>query len=410
MRLSLATTALLILRTFALPSENRGSEQTERVAYPQSGALDVFNPPPKLFHLWDYTANDGQCVRDLERAHAVAERMQSHYWNSSTGYYNTGNLWGDANTYETLLNLMLASGSSEYTETMLTSLTMKAGADPGTDWVQFIAGSNDDAGWIILALIKMSDYLDARGEEGGAQFLNSAIKVCNIIGREWDDTCGGGLWWSTAHTYKNAITNELFFMASGTLYLRTGQEVFLENAKLTWTWLLNSGMRNAEGLWNDGLTDTCENNGQETWSYNQVVVASGLSLLYAITGDESYLTEAEISLDATISLKTENGILRESCDDVAGSTVCDNNQVIFKGIWTKHVQFYLDNVKDDARTAKYSAFLGAQSSGVFHYGTNGSNDVGTCWYAPDEGGSTFGVLSTSSGMAAHVASAKYGGC
>lgn len=38
----------------------------------------------------------------------------------------------------------------------------------------------------------MSDYLDARGEEGGAQFLNSAIKVCNIIGREWDDTCGGG--------------------------------------------------------------------------------------------------------------------------------------------------------------------------------------------------------------------------
>lgn len=51
------------------------------------------------------------------------------------------------------------------------------------------------------------------------------------------------------------------------------------------------------------------------------MVASGLSLLYAITGDESYLTEAEISLDATISLKTENGILRESCDDVAGSTV-----------------------------------------------------------------------------------------
>ena len=47
---------------------------------------------------------------------------------------------------ETLLNLMLASGSSEYTETMLTSLTMKAGADDGMDWVEYIAGSNDDAG------------------------------------------------------------------------------------------------------------------------------------------------------------------------------------------------------------------------------------------------------------------------
>lgn len=29
-----------------------------------------------------------------------------------------------------------------------------------------------------------------------------------------------------------------------------------------WNWLSSSGMRNSQGLWNDGLTDTCVNNGQ----------------------------------------------------------------------------------------------------------------------------------------------------
>ncbi len=31
-----------------------------------------------------------------------------------------------------------------------------------------------------------------------------------------------------------------------------------------------SGMRNSDGLFNDGLDDACNNNGQTTWTYNQV--------------------------------------------------------------------------------------------------------------------------------------------
>jgi hypothetical protein len=32
----------------------------------------------------------------------------------------------------------------------------------------------------------------------------------------------------------------------------------------------NSQLRNSQGLFNDGLTSTCANNGQTTWIYNQV--------------------------------------------------------------------------------------------------------------------------------------------
>jgi superoxide dismutase len=82
------------------------------------------------------------------------------------------------------------------------------------------------------------------------------------------------------------------------------------------------------------------------------------------------------------------------------------HQQIFKGIWTKHVQYYLDMANSASRTAKYSSFLGSQESAVFHYGTNANGDIGNVWYAPSQGGSLFTPETDASGIAAHVAAAK----
>jgi hypothetical protein len=58
------------------------------------------------------------------------------------------------------------------------------------------------------------------------------------------------------------------------------------------------------------------------------VVASGLGALYVATRNTSLLDQAEVSLDATISSLTYNGILRESCDLAASDgTTCDHDQV-----------------------------------------------------------------------------------
>jgi hypothetical protein len=108
------------------------------------------------------------------------------------------------------------------------------------------------------------------------------------------------------------------------------------------------------------------------------VIASGLAALYVARGstDTSLLDQAEITLDATIAHLTVNNILKESCDNAAGTASCNHDQVrtfqravhallapniflqqVFKGIWTKHLQFYLDNA-GASRVAKYSGFLG----------------------------------------------------
>jgi predicted alpha-1,6-mannanase (GH76 family) len=352
-----------------------------------------------------------QCQATLTTALSVAHTLQDHYYNTATGQYNGGSLWTDANTLEDLHNLMLATGTDDFSTVADNSYIGQLALNSNTDWNSVLGGSNDDAQWVVLALWKIADYKAARGLSNTA-YINSGIAIYNIIVGQWDGTCGGGVWWSSAHTYKNAITNELFLLTSASGYLRFGQQAFLGNANLAANWLLNSGMRNSAGLWNDGLdSSTCANNGQTTWTYNQGVIASGLAALAAATGDTSYLDQAEITLDATISQLTSDDILKESCDDAAsGGAVCDADQQIFKGVWTKHLQYYLDNANDATRTAKYSPFLGSQTSAVFHYGTDAAGDVGSVWYAPNQGGSIFTPKTSASGLEAHVAAAKYGPC
>ena len=72
----------------------------------------------------------------------------------------------------------------------------------------------------------------------------------------------------------------------------------------------------------------------------------------------------------------------------------------------KHVQYYLDQANSAARTAKYAPFLGSQSSAALHYGKNAANDVGSVWYAPDQGGSVFSPEASASGLACFVSAAK----
>jgi rhamnogalacturonyl hydrolase YesR len=65
---------------------------------------------------------------------------------------------------------------------------------------------------------------------------------------------------------------------------------------------------------------------QTKWTYSQGVIASGLGVLYVATGDRTYLTEAEKTLDAVVAGMTSGRILKEVCDDAIHST-CNEDQV-----------------------------------------------------------------------------------
>ncbi|KAJ7354463.1 glycoside hydrolase family 76 protein [Mycena albidolilacea] len=353
------------------------------------------------------------CPTTVDIAFKEAHHLHTKYYNYTNGRYNGGSVWTDANALETVHELMLLTKRTDFDGVADNSYIGRHALNTSTDWQAFTGGFIDDAGWVVLAIWTMADYKKFRGEDDVDTFLASAGQLYDKIAANWDDTCGGGVWWTTDHGYKNAITNELFLTLSARGYLRTGNQTYLENAKKTWAWLESSGMRPSTGLYNDGLVfGTCLNNNGTTWTYNQGVIASGLAALAVATGNHTLFHQAEITLDATIKrLTASNSVLKESCDDaLANGTVCDIDQQTFKGIWTKHLQYYLTSAANPLTTAKYGPFLGLQSAGVLRYATNASLDIGSVWYGKNEGGSVYNVKSLPSGIAAHVAAAQYGPC
>ncbi|KAJ7162294.1 glycoside hydrolase family 76 protein [Mycena filopes] len=355
------------------------------------------------------------CPATVDIAFKEAHHLHTKYYNETNGRYNGGSVWTDANALETVHELMLLTKRTDFDGVADNSYIGRHALNTSTDWQAFTGGFIDDAGWVVLSIWTMADYKKFRGEDNVDTFLISAGQLYDKIAANWDDTCGGGVWWTTDHGYKNAITNELFLTLSARGYLRTGNQTYLENAKKTWAWLESSGMRTSTGLFNDGLEfGTCLNNNGTTWTYNQGVIASGLAALAVATGNHTLFKEAELTLDGTIRHLTSRGVLKESCDDpFAGGTVCDIDQQTFKGIWTKHLQYYLTSAASAGAEvdAKYGPFLGRQSAAVLRYATNHTSlDIGSVWYAEDQGGSVYNVKSLPSGIAAHVAAAQYGPC
>jgi hypothetical protein len=104
----------------------------------------------------------------------------------------------------------------------------------------------------------------------------------------------------------------------------------------------------------NSLTDnTCVNNNQTTWTYNQGVILSGLALLYNATRNATLLDVAQKIADATIQRLTyPNGILKEPCEPD-----CDNDQKLFKGIFARHLGYLLPYLTDSVHIQKYTSFL-----------------------------------------------------
>ena len=72
----------------------------------------------------------------------------------------------------------------------------------------------------------------------------------------------------------------------------------------------------------------------------------------------------------------------------------------------KHVQYFLDYANDSSIADKYRNFLGVQNEAVHQNALNATVDVGSVWYAPNEGGSLWGPQASASGLEAVIPAAK----
>ncbi|KAK6539176.1 hypothetical protein TWF694_009420 [Orbilia ellipsospora] len=238
----------------------------------------------------------------------------------------------------------------------------------------------DDMLWVVLGWLAAVRFLDAYryilpGEydlvfyEYRRKFALRAREFYEYAEAGWDELfCGGGCIWNpNLKPYKNAITNELFISASVQMYTTfppeynidpgrsrerdtdddDGREIaYLQNAAKAYKWFKGSNFTNDAGLVVDGFHISsywkrkCDERDEQTYTYNQGVVLSGLRALWEMTGKKEYLEDGYGIVEAVMGSGgkkgelVRDGILEEHCDIFGW---CNQDGQAFKGIFFHHL-------------------------------------------------------------------------
>ncbi|KRV49081.1 glycosyl hydrolase [Wenjunlia vitaminophila] len=292
-------------------------------------------------------------------------------WNRDNGKFDGNGWWSGANALTAVIDNIKTSGMPSYKYAISRTYDLNINAQQG----QFRNDYLDDTGWWGLAWVAAYDAT------GDSRYLNTARADADHMYRYWTTKCGGGVQWHQTNAYKNAITNELFLHLNAALHNRIpGDTEYLRRATTEWTWFKNSGMINSSNLINDGLNgDTCANNGQPTWTYNQGVILGGLTELYRATGDTSLLTTARTLANAstTASGIHQDGILR----DPSEPSTCGDDGASFKGPYIRGLGILNAQLGDHP----YSAYIDRQADAAYTRDRNALHQYGRHWYGPMNG-------------------------
>lgn len=293
----------------------------------------------------------------------------------STGLYETTGWWNSANATTTVADYARVSGKRvEYEVTLANTFTVAQKQGAG-----FLNKFYDDEGWWALA------WIDAYDLTGDKRYLEMAESIFKDMAGGWDDTCGGGIWWSKDRQYKNAIANELFLSVGAHLANRTrGAErrQYAAWSRRELKWFRGTGMINGQGLINDGLGKAkdqtsgagCANNGQTTWTYNQGVILGGLAeMSKAGHAAEELKLAREITHSAIAHLADKDGVLHDPCEPK-----CGDDGVQFKGIFVRN----LAELYRVSQEPEFAAFVKGNAEAVWTKARGPEDRLGETWSGP----------------------------
>ncbi|KAF3904492.1 hypothetical protein AA313_de0205859 [Arthrobotrys entomopaga] len=381
------------------------------------------------------------------------ENLQSTFFSPSDGSYPDAIDWTAAVTQthavSTLNSILLSPLPKNETQNIISIYF--------PDIISFYHNQNvgelrfqafDDMLWVVLGWLAAVRFLDAYrytlpGEyelefySYRREFALRAREFYEYAEAGWDELfCGGGCIWNpNLKPYKNAITNELFISASVQMYTtfppefnidpdraqkpdtdvegedNEGQDIsYLQNAVKAYKWFKESNFTNDAGLVVDGFHISsywkrkCDQRDEQTYTYNQGVVLSGLRALWEMTGKREYLEDGYAIVEAVMNSRgkkgelVRDGVLEEHCDIFGW---CNQDGQAFKGIFFHHLTAFcsphpytrtwksaeevrvpgldahLDRCKD------FFSFVLQNSRAAWKTTYDGSSAFGMWWSAPE---------------------------
>ncbi|GHJ46913.1 hypothetical protein Cs7R123_42550 [Catellatospora sp. TT07R-123] len=309
-------------------------------------------------------------------ASSIATLMKSYDANSGR---IGGGWWTGAVALTAVMTYRQATGDATYDYAISAAFDKNKSGNFTNEYL-------DDTGWWALVWIQAYDIT------GNQAYLQMARTDAAYMHDYWDTRCGGGIYWSTARTYKASIANELFLHVTSALHNRVpGDTTYLGWAQAEWNWFNASGLINGSRQVIDGVNVANCAFSTAVYTYNQGVVLAGLSELAAATGDTGLLTSARSIADAAVSRMTRNGVLTEACEPN-----CGNDGPAFKGIFVRSLR----TLATAARSTAYDGFLRTQSDSIIAKDTDSAWQHGLMWAGPVQGISYVAQASAASALIA----------
>ena len=228
------------------------------------------------------------------------------------------------------------------------------GAVSGVSYYNSSAGSAgdfyyDDNEWVCIQLLL--GYRNLKD----ASLLSAAEENLAFLKTGWDDAAGG-IYWSSAYNSKNACSNAPAAIAFLLAYQITGKQEYLAFGKAIYDFM-NRTMRH-DDLFIDNLALDGTVGNYWKGAYNQATMIYAGSLLYEITGENTYYDLTKATMNASLphmfrQVETEGGT----------KTVRMNGNPIFKAwcigwLARSYVKFYeLDPEKDGAAMAMLTSVM-----------------------------------------------------
>ena len=241
--------------------------------------------------------------------------------------------WESAGLLNSMVHYSHYTQDYTYDETVANAIAAQAGT--GNDFMGAQTLGNDDQLWWGLLALTAAEY-NFRQPASGSSYLQLAENVYNEVLGRWDSaTCGGGLRWQittdASNTYKNAVSNALFFQLAARLARYTGDSKYSDEATNVWNWVSSVGIidkANYNVYDGTSTNDGCTSLDHDQWSYNAGAFLYGAAVMLDITGDSgTWQPRVSGLLGGVANAFSADNVLQEKCE-ADGS--CDVDQKSFK--------------------------------------------------------------------------------
>jgi len=186
---------------------------------------------------------------------------------------------------------------------------------------------NDDVLWMALAFIRSYELTGDKASREAARRNFDAV-----VARGLSEDLGGGLWWTTEATQKNACVNGPGAVAACQLYLALGDRSYLDRAESLYAWERERLFDESTGAVYDHVTrkaDGTEVLNRQTYTYNAGTFIGAARALQLATGVPSYFVDALSAFAFARDRLTVDGILAAEGPD-------GTDRGGFKGIFARY--------------------------------------------------------------------------